>query len=122
MPDGAVHIDTTPYTLDEVVDQVVALARTGGNSAGTLLERSTMSGALRIDGGELPATTGVRDRAPAAEQGRFVLEAVIRTWWDLEVHGADNVPEPGPVVMAANHVGWLDGPLLAICAPRPVHA
>ncbi len=27
MPDGAVHIDTTPYTLEEVVDQVVALVR-----------------------------------------------------------------------------------------------
>ena len=25
MPDGAMHIDTTPYTLDEVVEQVVAL-------------------------------------------------------------------------------------------------
>lgn len=25
MPDGAVHLDTTPYTLDEVIDQVVAL-------------------------------------------------------------------------------------------------
>lgn len=25
MPDGAVHIDTTAYTLDEVIDQVVAL-------------------------------------------------------------------------------------------------
>ncbi len=25
MPDGAVHLDTTPYSLDEVVDQVVAL-------------------------------------------------------------------------------------------------
>ena len=25
MPDGAVHIDTTPYTLDQVIDQVVAL-------------------------------------------------------------------------------------------------
>ena len=25
MPDGAVHIDTTPYPLDEVIDQVVAL-------------------------------------------------------------------------------------------------
>ena len=25
MPDGAVHIDTTPYTLEEVVDQVVKL-------------------------------------------------------------------------------------------------
>jgi cytidylate kinase len=27
MPDGAVHLDTTPYTLEEVVDQVVALVR-----------------------------------------------------------------------------------------------
>ena len=25
MADGAVHLDTTPYTLDEVIDQVVAL-------------------------------------------------------------------------------------------------
>ena len=25
MPEGAVHIDTTPFTLDEVIDQVVAL-------------------------------------------------------------------------------------------------
>ena len=25
IPDGAVHLDTTPYTLDEVIDQVVAL-------------------------------------------------------------------------------------------------
>jgi cytidylate kinase len=25
MADGAVHIDTTPYTLDEVISQVVAL-------------------------------------------------------------------------------------------------
>ena len=27
MPDGAVHIDTTPYTLDEVIDRVVALVQ-----------------------------------------------------------------------------------------------
>ena len=26
-PEGAVHIDTTPYTLQEVVDRVVALVR-----------------------------------------------------------------------------------------------
>ncbi len=30
MPDGAVHIDTTPYTLDEVIDQVVNLVRQAG--------------------------------------------------------------------------------------------
>jgi 1-acyl-sn-glycerol-3-phosphate acyltransferase len=82
-----------------------------------------MTEALRIDGGELPSTTGVR--APHTRlltSGRFVPSAIIRTWWDLGVHGADNVPRTGPVVMAANHVGWLDGPMLAICAPRPVHA
>ena len=27
MPDGAVHLDTTPYSLEEVIDQVVALVR-----------------------------------------------------------------------------------------------
>lgn len=82
-----------------------------------------MTEALRIEGGELPSTAGVR--APHTRlltSGRFVPRAIIRTWWDLEVHGADNVPRSGPVVMAANHVGWLDGPMLAICAPRPVHA
>ena len=30
MPDGAVHIDTTPYSLDDVVDQVVSLVRQAG--------------------------------------------------------------------------------------------
>ena len=30
MADGAVHIDTTPYTLDEVIDQVVALVEDVG--------------------------------------------------------------------------------------------
>jgi len=32
MPEGAVHIDTTPYTLDEVVDQVVELVREAAGS------------------------------------------------------------------------------------------
>ena len=30
MAEGAVHIDTTPYTLDEVIDQVVALVEAVG--------------------------------------------------------------------------------------------
>jgi 1-acyl-sn-glycerol-3-phosphate acyltransferase len=82
-----------------------------------------MTEALRIDGGELPSTAGVRvPRSRLITAGRFVPRAVIRTWWNLEIHGAENVPASGPVVMAANHVGWLDGPMLAICAPRVVHA
>ena len=82
-----------------------------------------MTGALRIDGGELPSTSGVRaPRTRLLTTARPAAQALIRARWDLEIHGADKVPATGPLVMAANHVGWLDGPLLAICAPRPVHA
>jgi len=37
-------------------------------------------------------------------------------------HGTGNVPPQGPVIVAANHTGVIDGPLLAIFGPRPVHA
>lgn len=33
VPEGAVHIDTTPFTLDEVIAQVVALVRTAQHRA-----------------------------------------------------------------------------------------
>jgi cytidylate kinase len=42
MPDGAIHLDTTPYTLEEVVDTVVALVEqvlSGGSSDLQGLER-----------------------------------------------------------------------------------
>lgn len=82
-----------------------------------------MTEALRIHGGELPSTAGVRaPRTWLLTSGRFVPHALIKAWWDLDIHGAERVPTSGPVVMAANHVGWLDGPLLAISSPRPVHA
>ena len=32
------------------------------------------------------------------------------------------LPAKGPVILACNHVGIADGPLLAIFGPRPVHA
>ncbi|MGO4257550.1 lysophospholipid acyltransferase family protein [Marmoricola sp. RAF53] len=53
---------------------------------------------------------------------RGAFAAFARHRWDVEVHGAEKVPADGPVIFAANHVGFLDGPLLAIVGPRPVHA
>jgi 1-acyl-sn-glycerol-3-phosphate acyltransferase len=47
---------------------------------------------------------------------------LIRRRWPVRVHGAKQVPAAGAVILAANHVGVIDGPLLAIFAPRPVHA
>lgn len=61
-------------------------------------------------------------RTALLSRGRPAAQLLVRTWWRFELHGARHFPMTGPVVVAANHVGWLDGPLLAICAPRPVHA
>ncbi len=49
-------------------------------------------------------------------------ERRIRRTWDVRDTGMHHVPATGPVILACNHVGWLDGPLMIGCAPRPAHA
>jgi 1-acyl-sn-glycerol-3-phosphate acyltransferase len=39
----------------------------------------------------------------------------------LTVHHEELFPQTGPVLMATNHVGLLDGPLLGAIAPRMLH-
>lgn len=48
--------------------------------------------------------------------------ALARRYWDVRVRGHELVPAAGPVILASNHIGFLDGPLLVAFAPRPVHA
>jgi 1-acyl-sn-glycerol-3-phosphate acyltransferase len=45
----------------------------------------------------------------------------MRRRYDVREHGTGHVPPQGPVIVAANHTGVIDGPLLAIFGPRPVH-
>ncbi len=47
---------------------------------------------------------------------------LIRRRFQVHLHGVEHVPVSGPVIFASNHVGVADGPMLAIFAPRPVHA
>jgi 1-acyl-sn-glycerol-3-phosphate acyltransferase len=54
--------------------------------------------------------------------GRPLSRWIIRRRYDVRVLHAERFPRRGPVVVAANHVGVIDGPLMAIFAPRPVHA
>lgn len=53
---------------------------------------------------------------------RPAAAALIRRRWQVRLHGEEQVPTSGPVVVAANHLGFIDGPLMAILSPRPVHA
>jgi 1-acyl-sn-glycerol-3-phosphate acyltransferase len=54
--------------------------------------------------------------------GRPTSRWLIRRRYDVREHASGHVPPQGPVVVAANHTGVIDGPLLAIFGPRPVHA
>ncbi len=53
---------------------------------------------------------------------RGLARTVIRRRNKVRVVDGDNLPRQGAVIIACNHVGIADGPLLAIFAPRPVHA
>jgi 1-acyl-sn-glycerol-3-phosphate acyltransferase len=64
---------------------------------------------------EHPATRLLRLLRPPAAR-------LVRTRWPVVVHHADRVPEAGGVILASNHIGIIDGPLLAVFSPRPVHA
>lgn len=72
---------------------------------------------------ELPRTTGVdHPRTAVLHRLRPVTSRILRARYRVEVYGAANVPATGPVVIAANHTGVIDGPAMAILSPRPVHA
>jgi len=49
--------------------------------------------------------------------GRFLARVV----WNTSVVGTHHVPTSGPVLLAANHTGIVDGPILLGVAPRPAH-
>jgi 1-acyl-sn-glycerol-3-phosphate acyltransferase len=52
---------------------------------------------------------------------RWVGRFLARVVWDTRSVGGELVPAEGPVVLAANHVTLIDGPLLIGIAPRPLH-
>jgi 1-acyl-sn-glycerol-3-phosphate acyltransferase len=55
-----------------------------------------------------------------------LLRPAARAWfrarYDVRTYGDEHVQRQGPHIIASNHIGLLDGPLLAAFAPRPVHA
>jgi 1-acyl-sn-glycerol-3-phosphate acyltransferase len=53
---------------------------------------------------------------------RGLGRAVIRRRVKVRIVDGEKLPARGGVIIACNHVGVADGPLLAIFAPRPVHA
>lgn len=64
-----------------------------------------------------------RDAGPRGRPGwgRLVSKAVVSAAWSPRAHGVRHVPPHGPVLLASNHLGVVDGPLVHAMSPRPVH-
>jgi 1-acyl-sn-glycerol-3-phosphate acyltransferase len=52
---------------------------------------------------------------------RWIAAPYFRRRYVLTVHNEDRFPRTGPVLLAPNHLGLLDGPLLGAIAPRMLH-
>jgi 1-acyl-sn-glycerol-3-phosphate acyltransferase len=89
-------------------------------SAGPAPDRAA---GARAEHRALPATDGTPH--PSHRLLRL-LRPAGRAWftrrYDIRRLGEEHVPPTGPAIIASNHLGYVDGPLLAALAPRPVHA
>ncbi|MDQ4009089.1 MAG: 1-acyl-sn-glycerol-3-phosphate acyltransferase, partial [Actinomycetota bacterium] len=52
---------------------------------------------------------------------RRLAAGLLRRRYDIRVHGRAHLPRRGPVLLVCNHMGLMDGPVLAAVAPRLVH-
>ena len=59
--------------------------------------------------------------APGAVVARLISIGLFRSGLRLAVRGRERVPTAGPVILACNHTGIVDGPMLIGLSPRPVH-
>ena len=67
-----------------------------------------------------------RDREPRLSLALYhlfkwsVVSPMLHTYFRGQIHGAEHVPQTGPLVVVSNHASDFDPPLLSNCVTRPV--
>jgi 1-acyl-sn-glycerol-3-phosphate acyltransferase len=69
------------------------------------------------DDHERPTPPGI---GLSARLARFTMGGIGRMVYRPIVEGRDNVPPAGRVILASNHLSFIDSPVLTLLAPRPV--
>lgn len=100
-----------------------AVRGSGGRGKGGESTASPEAGAAGRSGAVEKATDlqpeDIRRQGPVS--GRRVGWFLAHVVWGTEVIGAQHVPATGAVILAANHTGVIDGPVLVGASPRPSH-
>lgn len=52
---------------------------------------------------------------------KAACRGMIEGVFGLQSHGTEKVPLAGPILIAANHVSYLDPPAIGSCLPRPLY-
>jgi cytidylate kinase len=94
-PDGAIELDTSDLTADEVVERLIAAIEHHKDGGGAPLQWNRLYATLKV---------------PSV--------AIMRLMFRLEAIGSENVPAQGPVLLVANHSSVLDPPLIGGAANR----
>jgi 1-acyl-sn-glycerol-3-phosphate acyltransferase len=127
-PDG-----DEPGPVRAAADTVLAAAGTAGAAAGTVAGAvagtvaETATGAVRDAATAVgvplsprrPPLPDVPMRPRLYHAMRMSFRRLFPLMFDLRVEHADRVPSTGPVLLAGNHRGFLDAPLVAAYVPRP---
>ncbi|MGZ3496192.1 MAG: lysophospholipid acyltransferase family protein [Vulcanimicrobiaceae bacterium] len=56
----------------------------------------------------------------AYDIAKGILKPLLGIFWRMRVTGAQNVPASGPLIIACNHMSYLDPPALGTACPRRV--
>jgi cytidylate kinase len=124
----AVVVDSTARTVDEVVGEVLSLAERRGLPTPRTKQASEQQGEAAAP----PPVSHIPPRSPRRaalpdvpvllwlyRPLKVIARTLIRLLLDVRVEHSSAVPSRGPVLLAGNHRGALDGPLLAAFTERP---
>ncbi len=65
-----------------------------------------------------PSLPALRDGHPVYVASQMLVRAVLHSLADVTVVGAHSCPHRGPVIMASNHLSYVDIPFIGAWAPR----
>jgi len=94
-PPGAIELDTSDLTVDQVVERLLVAIEHHKNAPGPAARWSWFYAAMKI---------------PAV--------ALMRLLFRVEAIGREHIPEHGPVLLVANHSSVLDPPLIGGVSDR----